>query len=123
MSRIRVHPDTPEREVERAYKREYMREYRARNPKEAADRVRNSTLKAFYGINQAEYDALFERQGCRCAACKTTDNGKRRWSVDHDHETGRIRGILCLKCNTALGMLNDSPYLLTALLQYLVEAE
>lgn len=55
----------------------------------------------------------------RCESCGTTDPGKKDWSIDHDHKTGRFRGILCTCCNVALGMVKDSSATLLALVQYL----
>jgi Recombination endonuclease VII len=72
-----------------------------------------------YGLTVAEYDALMEQQGGACAICTKPfgdshsgilghGGGAGRWdiaSIDHDHETGRVRGILCRRCNLALEML------------------
>lgn len=82
---------------------------------------RHHGLKAAFGITLAEYDALFARQGNKCAACGTTENGVagRAMPVDHDHETGKIRGILCTPCNQAAGHAYDSPDRLEAVAAYL----
>lgn len=105
----------------------YQREWRRKNLKRSNEIVENSRLMAKYGIRRHQFDELLARQDGRCAACRTADNGvnnrtgegARKWSVDHDHDTGQIRGILCHRCNSALGMLDDSAYRLTALLDYL----
>lgn len=56
-----------------------------------------------------QWDALFETQGRCCARCKTDEPGMRTgWSTDHDHATGRVRGILCYRCNRTLGFLGDN---------------
>ena len=68
-------------------------------------RRRDDTLRRRYGIGTDEYDALYEKQGGRCAFCGGTSNGRGRLAVDHDHATGRVRGLLCFTCNTALGRL------------------
>lgn len=83
--------------------RQMTREWRAANP----DKVRDLHLKR-YGITSAEWDAMFEAQGRRCAACGSTEpNNKRGWHTDHDHNTGVVRGILCHHCNVTLGKLGD----------------
>jgi hypothetical protein len=64
-------------------------------------------LKIKFGITVAEYDALFLKQDKKCAACGFPPAGTRRPHIDHDHSTGKIRGILCHGCNVALGMLGD----------------
>jgi hypothetical protein len=51
-----------------------------------------------YGLSNADYEVLFQRQGGKCALCKETA----RLEVDHDHETGRVRGLLCHSCNVSI---------------------
>lgn len=68
-----------------------------------------------------EYDALSERQGGRCAICGDVPKG--RLVVDHDHETGKVRGLLCNFCNAALGFFRDDPHRLIAAANYLQETE
>lgn len=79
-------------------------------------------LKALYGLTVEEYDAMLTAQGGGCALCgrKATS---RALCVDHDHETGVVRGILCLRCNTALGTLGDNAEGLERALRYLRGAE
>jgi predicted nucleic acid-binding Zn ribbon protein len=73
-----------------------------------------------YGITPAEYVALLESQGGRCAVCRTdVPGGKGGWHVDHDHATGRVRGVLCNNCNQGLGRFMDDPTRLRAALGYL----
>jgi hypothetical protein len=62
-----------------------------------------------YGLTLDQYNARLASQGERCAICRIEDPGRRGWEVDHDHETGEIRGILCASCNAALGFLDDDP--------------
>jgi hypothetical protein len=69
------------------------------------DKVRNLGYKKRFGISLEEYNQMFaDQQGC-CAICgKHQSEFKRRFAVDHNHETGKIRGLLCLSCNTHLGI-------------------
>lgn len=76
-------------------------------------------LKRAYGITLKERDAMFDAQGGRCAICGATEHGGRNWHVDHDHETGVVRGILCHGCNHALGGAHDNPDTLIAAAGYL----
>lgn len=74
-----------------------------------------------YGITRAELDVMLEAQGGGCAICgseKPNGHGF-RLHVDHCHETNRIRGLLCSKCNTMLGLADDDPARLRAAAQYL----
>jgi len=69
-----------------------------------------------YGLTLAQYRALQARQGNACAICRKVT---RVLCIDHCHVTGRVRGLLCLKCNSALGFYADDPRLLRAAIAYL----
>lgn len=84
------------------------------------DKIRvNNRLKKKYGITLEEYQRLWEGQGEVCAICKTPKLTQRMLCVDHCHKTGEVRGILCIKCNSALGKFNDDPKLLQKAIEYL----
>jgi hypothetical protein len=87
-----------------------LREWHARHPEYAQD----AHLRRYYGITKAQYDALLEAQGGVCALCLRPP-GKRRLNVDHDHETGRVRGLLCTICNRILGWIEQEGFLERAL--------
>lgn len=97
--------------------------WRERNP----DSDANRRLIRVYGITLAEYDELFEAQGGVCALCKKGESTKRmkkgegreRLAVDHCHDTGRVRGLLCFKCNTAIGSLGDTEEDARKVVEYL----
>lgn len=80
-----------------------------------------------YGLTFDEYRKLLDHQQHRCAICGTTGDGMwlrretRRdgWHIDHDHETGRFRGILCPPCNLILGYAKDNPDILWKAIEYL----
>jgi hypothetical protein len=74
--------------------------------------------KAGHNLTEDQYWVLFKTQNGVCAVCGEPPNTK-RLAVDHDHQTGEIRGLLCMHCNTALGKMRDSPDLLRKLLGYL----
>ena len=76
-----------------AFRRYYRKNKRARWAYE---------LKRRYGTTLAEYERMFELQAGVCAICKKPPNG-RRLDIDHSHETGAIRGLLCTTCNRAVG--------------------
>lgn len=88
--------------------REYHQEYYKDNRVKFLDRSRKRRLDK-YGITLTEYDELLEEQGDHCIFCGKTpaENGS-RLCVDHDHETGEVRGLLCGNCNRALGLFQDS---------------
>lgn len=72
-----------------------------------------------YGITVDEYDAMLRAQGFACAICQSSCGTGRRLSVDHDHATGRVRGLACHRCNVGLGYFRDRPALLEAAAAYL----
>lgn len=65
-------------------------------------KVREYELRSRYGISSEEYDRLLQEQGGACAICAGSCPTGRRLAVDHDHETGRVRGLLCATCNQRL---------------------
>ena len=76
-----------------------------------------------HGLSIADYDELLEKQDGVCAICGKPETYKenQNLAVDHDHETGRVRGLLCRKCNLGIGQLQDDPSLLWKALEYLVQ--
>lgn len=89
------------------------------NPTLWKERHRRHSRKANYGITQAEYDNILRLQHDRCAICGKLDNGERELCVDHDHNTGRIRGLLCLKCNLGVGYFLDNAFLMREAADYI----
>ena len=83
-----------------------------------------------YGLTDDTFNALFEAQNRRCAICRsdTPATSKRdarftevNWAIDHCHKTGKTRGILCTRCNIALGMAQDDVGLLANMVAYLLK--
>ena len=80
-------------------------------------------LKHKYGVSQEDYAKRLKKQNYGCAICRVHEMKLTRGLyVDHNHKTGKVRGLLCTNCNTALGMLEDSPELLTKAIEYLKNA-
>lgn len=75
-------------------------------------------LKSKYGINAAQYKEMLASQGGVCATCGETD-GDRRLSVDHCHASGKVRGLLCFRCNSTLGKIEESFELISSIVSYL----
>lgn len=80
---------------------------------------RRKNLKRFYNITLEQFDDMLKNQNGVCAICKGPPMGKGSYHVDHYHKTGKIRGLLCHKCNIALGMVQDKIDHLEALITYL----
>jgi hypothetical protein len=81
---------------------------------------RPSMLRSKYGLSVDDWNEIFEGQDKKCAICASdTPAGKRGWFVDHCHDTGLVRGILCTRCNSLIGAAKDSAATLQALMGYL----
>lgn len=74
-----------------------------------ARRIERARRFRTYGITEAEYDAMLDRQGHKCAICSTDDPGAKGWAIDHCHESNLVRGVLCGRCNSAIGLLRENP--------------
>lgn len=98
----------------------YHGAWRRRRPRDTTA-ARGYRLRARFKMTLDEYDAMLAAQGGRCAACRTDQPGGRwaRFSVDHDHATGLVRGLLCLRCNRAVGLMLDDPVTARAIASYL----
>lgn len=120
---------------------QYTREWKKGNPdwerqykEKNLDRIglanRKSYIKRTYGLTWEQFEALIEKQKGTCAVCRTRPvsteirrRGENRAStVDHDHVTGKVRGVLCTPCNLLLGYAQDDPVILQQAIDYLKEA-
>ena len=113
-------------------RREWERQYRERNRERikqnqarhrARSPARGDYLFRRYGLTQEDYEQRLAAQGGGCDICGGPPGrgrgGKlRRYCVDHDHKTGRLRGLLCKDCNAALGHARDNPATLRQLADY-----
>lgn len=95
------------------------REYYIKN--KDTTRVINIYLKK-YGITHEDYEHMLQLQNEKCAICgkPLSENGK-RFSVDHDHISGKVRGLLCSRCNLALGYVKDNIDTLHNMIDYLIK--
>jgi Recombination endonuclease VII len=80
--------------------------------------LQSKNLRSRYGISSEEYNKIFKQQGGVCIICGLPPR-KRSLHVDHNHETGEIRGLLCHLCNVGLGHFRDNPDLLERAANYL----
>ena len=96
-----------------------LRKYTLDSP----DKVWNRNCKRRYGIDYQQYQEMLLKQDSSCAICCATEAGRghAHFSVDHNHSTGRVRGLLCHNCNTGLGMFKDNIVFLKEAVEYLVE--
>lgn len=101
--------------LSQADKNAYARAWRSRN----RDKVLDNNLRVRYGIRLTDYNRMLDEQGGCCAICGTREWGRKGPHVDHNHETGEVRGILCSGCNTGLGQFHEDPNRMRLAIRYL----
>jgi hypothetical protein len=115
---IHKYPDSKCKDCKNAYSRNYNnvnkdalknlhKEWAERNK----SKIRLSQIKYNYNLTEEEYEALPKA----CEVCGNTEN----LCIDHDHITGKVRGVLCSRCNSALGLLGDSKEVILKLASYI----
>jgi hypothetical protein len=95
----------------------YQKNYREQNARE----IKSTIFKRKYGISLEEYEKLFEQQNGKCAICKEIEKVKHRSNgqairmmcIDHDHITGKVRGLLCGRLQHRLGSFKDNPKIIS----------
>lgn len=109
-------------------KNAYQRAYRKLHPDcekkyRNVEKTRETSWKRRYGITREDYNNFLEGQQNCCAICKSTTVGRKHtyFHVDHNHSTGKIRGLLCDLCNRGLGYFKDNSSLLEKASVYLNE--
>lgn len=83
------------------------------------DGARDARLRKRYGISLEDYRRVELEQDGKCAVCRRPPNGHGALHVDHDHDSGHVRGLLCFSCNYAIGAFKDSPTMLQRAIDYL----
>lgn len=122
-------------------KKEYNKKYRLLNREKliikdkkkyivSKEKNKDRLLKKCFGISLTDYMLMFNNQKGLCKICNNTETAKqvnsdaiRMLAVDHCHKTGRIRGLLCSRCNLALGQMNDNIEILLSAIEYLKQNE
>lgn len=123
LARRRAQSANPETKTKKAA---YNKGYYAKNGEKLRDEAKAYYLKNYdkvlgrlYGISQQEYDEMLIRQDGHCAICPTEPTAKKKLCVDHDHTTGKVRGLLCHDCNIAIGKFKENPMLVQRAALYL----
>jgi hypothetical protein len=107
----------------KAWDQKYALSQKGRENKRKNDRL--SRIKS-YGLSPAEFETILESQGRRCAICGTSESRMKsttQLSIDHCHATGKIRGLLCNRCNRTLARLGDTLEGAMRFVRYLQESE
>jgi hypothetical protein len=109
-----------------AYHKEWVATHKDRakelkriNYQENAERYKDRKRVRTYGLVPGEFEKRVAEQEGACAICRSaTPSGRGTWKVDHDHESGLVRGLLCDSCNQGLGRFRDDPIRLRAAASY-----
>lgn len=111
----------------------YQKEYQEKNKEKIKEKKKHYhtqtkeyrrwyTIKMRYGITKEEYEAILLSQNNKCAICENTKSGHKNTDemvVDHCHKTQKVRGLLCNRCNTLLGLIDDNPEFMQNISKYL----
>ena len=99
----------------------YTKQWRKDNPQKARRTDHSYRTQKKYGISRDQYEKLMERHQDGCALCgaKTANGKTQHLNVDHNHNTNAVRGLLCTRCNTVLGLVKEDMSLLSRMIQYL----
>jgi hypothetical protein len=133
LAKYRLRPEALTKDLERKSTEEYkqyMREYEKRpevqlKRKSPTAKAKNLAkhLKRMYGLSLEEFERLNQKQNNCCAVCSRSPSELGRLYVDHCHQSGKIRGLLCQKCNSGLGLLGDTREALQKALKYIDSQE
>ena len=98
---------------------ECYKQFRKNNSVDSKERNKLYQKKHKYGLTEEEYKDLFNKQENKCAICECEFDENNKGFVDHSHITNKVRGLLCTRCNTLLGMANDNIEILERAIKYL----
>jgi hypothetical protein len=102
--------------------RKFSNKYYKNNKNKALKCTKNWNLKKKYGITIEQYNQLHTKQGGLCAICQQPQSKyKRNFHVDHDHSNGKVRGLLCVKCNYGIGCFNENLELFDKVKDYIMK--
>lgn len=103
---------------------EWIRQKQNEKNRYNTEERRNKKLQQRYGLTIEDYEKILKKQNGGCWICgKTSNQGPRKLNIDHNHTTGKVRGILCYKCNGAIGMFDESLEFLQRAIKYLKKNE
>lgn len=99
--------------------KEKRKKYHIKNSLKISKQVREVKLKTRYGITKDQYNLILVGQDFKCAICGKEYQWNKKLDIDHNHNTGEIRGLLCGNCNRGLGLFKDNVKNLKKAINYL----
>ena len=104
------------------HEKERHKIYRIKNRELVKIGNRRYNLKKLFNIDIKQYNDLLKKQNNRCAICGVHQSKlNKQFAVDHEHSTGKVRGLLCIQCNLGIGNFKDSTIILKKAISYLTE--
>lgn len=98
--------------------KEYAASYYRKNSKKMLLGARRYSMRRNFNITIEQYESMYRKQNGACAICEKQNLSGKRLAVDHDHKTGKVRGLLCHRCNYGIGYLKDNLNLLRRAFEY-----
>ena len=98
---------------------ETWKRWHEKNPLRQREIGRKSGYKNKYGVSVEDYERMYIAQNGCCRICERINVNGKRLSIDHDHKTGRVRGLLCHPCNVMIGLAKENPHTLYRAVDYL----
>jgi Recombination endonuclease VII len=99
-----------------------VKAWRLKNRERRLEKMREIHLRNKFGLTPGEYERILEAQGGVCALCERQPTPGISLHVDHDHGTGEVRGLLCMRCNNALGLFGEDRDVLRRAARYVTSA-
>lgn len=112
-------------EIEKPLEEYYFRKESDKHRNECKECIIERGRVRNMGVSNYDYEKMFIKQEGQCKICECKLNSSRytKFAVDHDHKTGIIRGLLCVNCNTALGLFKESIHRMKKAIDYLTQFE
>lgn len=109
-----------QRKASKIRRQKYMKEWRKNNPTNITKHARRKYfLKYKYGLTPDDFNRMMKEQDSCCFICKDKFNSIRATRIDHCHTTGKIRNILCMKCNLILGFIKEDILIAQKIVEYI----
>lgn len=99
--------------------RSRARDWRKKQPQYSKNKDMDTRIKRTFGISLDQYNYMLSKQDNKCAICFGKNHNNKKLAIDHDHITGKVRGLLCSRCNTVIGLAKDSGDLLRKIINYI----
>lgn len=98
---------------------EQHKDWKLRNWERHTNYMKCYNLKKSYNLTLEEYEEILKKQEYKCKICKADIKGRKKAQIEHNHKTNKVRGILCVRCNTAIGLFKENIETMKLAIEYL----